>query len=82
MGTASYVLVGTAKNKETFHSVNHGAGRIMSRRQAFRQISQKEFEDSMKGIIYNLPYYKLADEAPSAYKDIEKVVDIFQYWLE
>jgi len=76
MGTASYVLVGTNKNKETFHSVNHGAGRLMSRRQASRQISQKEFENSMKGIIYNLPYYKLVDEAPSAYKDIEEVVDI------
>jgi len=76
MGTASYVLVGTAKNKETFHSVNHGAGRLMSRRQASRQISQREFEDSMKGIIYNLPYYKLVDEAPSAYKDIEEVVNI------
>ena len=76
MGTASYVIVGTAKNKETFHSVNHGAGRIMSRRQAFRQISQKEFKESMKGVLYNLPYYKLADEAPSAYKDIEEVVNI------
>lgn len=31
MGTASYVLVGTPESKATYYSVNHGAGRTMSR---------------------------------------------------
>jgi tRNA-splicing ligase RtcB len=31
MGTGSYVVVGTEKAAETFYSVNHGAGRRLSR---------------------------------------------------
>jgi len=34
MGTASYVLVGTPESKTTYYSVNHGAGRTMSRTEA------------------------------------------------
>ena len=75
MGTASYVVVGTQKAAETFFSVNHGAGRLMSRKQAFSTISQQQFENSMEGIVYNLPYQKIADEAPAAYKNINDVVD-------
>lgn len=75
MGTASYVLVGTPKAAETFFSVNHGAGRTMSRREAFRTITKDRFEESMEEVIYNLPYNKIADEAPDAYKNIHDVVD-------
>jgi len=32
-------------------------------------------EKSMGNIIYNLPYHKVADEAPSAYKDIDLVIE-------
>jgi len=76
MGSASYVVVGTPKNKETFHSVNHGAGRVMSRRAAKKNISLSQFEESMGKVVYNLPFHQIADEAPGAYKDIEKVVDV------
>jgi len=75
MGTASFILVGTEKAKETFFSVNHGAGRTMSRGEAFRTITKEGFAQSMKDILYNLPYQKIADEAPAAYKDIDLVVD-------
>lgn len=75
MGTPSYVLVGLEKNKETFYSVNHGAGRLMSRRQARREIKQKDFEELMKNIVYNRPFHVIADEAPQAYKNITEVID-------
>ncbi len=75
MGTPSYVLIGTPKAQETFFSVNHGAGRLMSRKEAFRTISKDQFETSMGSVIYNLPYHKIADEAPGAYKNIEDVVE-------
>lgn len=75
MGTPSYVLVGTEKAAETFFSVNHGAGRRMSRTEAFRTISQQDFEKQMGEIVYNKPYRTIADEAPGAYKNIEDVVD-------
>jgi len=75
MGTPSYVLVGTQKATDTWFSVNHGAGRAMSRKEAFQTISQSAFEKSMENIVYNLPFRKIADEAPGAYKDIVDVVE-------
>jgi len=75
MGTASYVVVGTEKAYDTFYSVNHGAGRVLSRNKAKRTISQREFSESMKGIVYFHKAKKILDEAPTAYKDIELVVD-------
>ena len=75
MGTASYVLVGLPKNAETYHSVNHGAGRRMSRTEAKRTIDQKEFDQVMEGIITNNTLTKVRDEAPMVYKDIDDVVE-------
>jgi len=75
MGTASYILVGTDQAAETFFSVNHGAGRIMSRTQAIKNISEEQFNYSMKNIVHNLPYHKVVDEAPLAYKNIDLVVE-------
>lgn len=75
MGTASYVMVGLPKNEETFFSINHGAGRVMSRKQAKKTIKKEDFEKSMKEIVYNKPFWVIADEAPEAYKNIHEVID-------
>ncbi|PIZ55713.1 RNA-splicing ligase RtcB [bacterium (Candidatus Torokbacteria) CG_4_10_14_0_2_um_filter_35_8] len=76
MGTASFVLVGTKKAEDTFFSVNHGSGRMMSRGQARRTISKEQFEKSMGEILYNTRSFKdVLDEAPDAYKNIYDVVD-------
>lgn len=76
MGTSSYVLLGTPKAKETFFSVNHGAGRVLSRTAARKSISREEFEQAMGDILYNSRNYKtLLDESPTAYKDIDEVVE-------
>ncbi|MFC1711823.1 RtcB family protein [Patescibacteria group bacterium] len=75
MGTASYIMVGLPKIKETYCSINHGAGRVMSRTQAKKQISEAEFKKIMGNIVYNKPFYKIADEAPQAYKNIKEVIN-------
>jgi len=80
MGTSSYVLVGTelAMN-ETWGSTCHGAGRMMSRTQALRGKSGSELmrELESEGITVQAREYKtLAEEAPSAYKDVDAVVDV------
>ncbi len=75
MGTPSYILLGLSKAEETYFSVNHGSGRVMSRKQAKKTISEAEFRKTMGKVIFNLPFQKIADEAPSAYKNIEDVVD-------
>ncbi len=75
MGTASYVVTGTEKNKDTFHSTNHGAGRVMSRKAARKSLCRNELEDRMKNILINTRNLKsIMDEAPDAYKNIHEVV--------
>jgi tRNA-splicing ligase RtcB len=88
MGTASYLLVGTGDSGESLNSVNHGAGRIMSRTAARgkarkgriitpAKISDDQFKRSMRGIkLIAGDKRKIKEEAPGAYKDIEEVVRI------
>ncbi len=76
MGTPSYVLTGTELTRETFYSVNHGAGRVMSRTAAYKEISAQEFEQKMGNVLYNTRNPReILDEAPQAYKDIDDVVN-------
>ncbi len=80
MGTASYVLVGTNEAmKESFGSTCHGAGRIMSRSQAKREVKisdlRRQLED--KGIyIQSGSVAGMVEEAPQAYKDVHSVIDV------
>jgi tRNA-splicing ligase RtcB len=79
MGTASYVLVGTARAEEaSFSSSCHGAGRQMSRREAARRWSGRAVVDELaeRGILIRSPSQRgVAEEAPGAYKDVSAVVD-------
>ncbi len=80
MGTASYVLVGTDASEElSLSSACHGAGRALSRGAAKRRVSgasiRKELE--ARGIVVRCPSAaELAEEAPLAYKDVDRVVDV------
>ena len=90
MGTGSYLLVGCDQSEEALCSVNHGAGRTMSRTAAAGKrsrlsgkvirpaaISDEEFRDSMSGITLiagNKSAVK--EEAPAAYKDIDAVIEV------
>jgi tRNA-splicing ligase RtcB len=88
MGTASYLLVGTGDSAESLNSVNHGAGRVMSRTAARGKgrrgrtvaaalISDEQFRRSMEGIkLIAGDRSKIKEEAPDAYKDIDEVVRI------
>ena len=80
MGTASYVLVGTEQAlKETMGSTCHGAGRVMSRTQALKGMRGSELAKQLEseGITVQAKEWKtLAEEAPSAYKDVNMVVDV------
>jgi tRNA-splicing ligase RtcB len=79
MGTASYVLVGNEKAKESFYSVSHGSGRIMSRRAALKRFSANEVIDGLKkkGILIKFVSKRsIVEEAPGVYKDIDNVVNI------
>lgn len=80
MGSASYVLVGTQKAMEmTFGSTCHGAGRVMSRSTALKEVRGSEIQKELagRGITVMAPNPKaIAEEAPEVYKDIDAVVDV------
>ena len=80
MGRYSYVLVGTdTAMKETFGSTCHGAGRMMSRRQAQKVAGRRaiirELED--QGIyVRGAGKATIREEIPEAYKDVADVVNV------
>jgi len=82
MGTSSFVLVGRPGSMQrSFGSACHGAGRRMSRTGARREITggQLRRELEARGIVVRCPSARgLAEEAPFAYKDVERVVGVVE----
>ncbi len=82
MGTASWVLAGSPGALElSLGSTCHGAGRRMSRTRARSEITGAELRRSLaqEGIVVRCPSNKgLAEEAPFAYKDVERVVAVVE----
>jgi tRNA-splicing ligase RtcB len=79
MGTASWVLLGTQGSMElSYGSCCHGAGRVMSRAQAKREVRGDRLKAELEqaGVrvrASSLP--GLAEEAPQAYKDVDRVIE-------
>lgn len=80
MGTSSWVLAGNDASMEvTFGSACHGAGRRLSRGAAKRTVSGAQIRRELEaqGIVVRCPSSgELAEEAPLAYKDADRVVDV------
>jgi tRNA-splicing ligase RtcB len=80
MGSASYVLVGTEQAmRETFASTAHGSGRHMSRTAALKQFWGDEVRRELEGrgiIVRAAKVSVIAEEAPLAYKDVDRVVKV------
>ena len=79
MGTASYVLLGTNDaEKTTFSSTCHGAGRLMSRKEAVRKTRGQDIVRMLakKGVsVRARGKFTLNEEVPEAYKNVTEVVD-------
>jgi RNA-splicing ligase RtcB len=56
-------------NEEWNNSAPHGAGRVMSRKKAKRELDLKEFKEQMAGIYSTSVVASTLDEAPDAYKN-------------
>jgi len=76
MGTSSYIVEGLG-NPESFESCSHGAGRVMSRKQAIKNLNLKEeikiLDD--QNIIHGIRYQDDLDESVSCYKNINEVME-------
>ncbi|OLC75100.1 MAG: RNA-splicing ligase RtcB [Acidobacteria bacterium 13_1_40CM_4_65_8] len=73
MGTRSYIVTGL-ENPMAFHSAPHGAGRRYSRTAARKLFTMNDLETAMTGIEFRHSHV-LLDEIPSAYKDIDEVIE-------
>lgn len=76
MGSASYVIKAEPGVEKIYNSVNHGAGRVLSRTAAKKDITVDKLKESLGEVIVSGRSYRAyLDEAPQAYKDIDLVVD-------
>jgi tRNA-splicing ligase RtcB len=82
MGTASFVLAGEpGAMARSFGTVCHGAGRRLSRTAARKRVHGHELRRELesRGIVVRSPSAKgLAEEAPLAYKDVDRVVRVVE----
>ncbi len=82
MGSASYAcFAGESARAQTFASVCHGTGRRVSRRDAARRydgrLVQEELES--RGVLVHCPTRgQLAEEAPAAYHDVDRVAEVLE----
>jgi len=75
MGTASYIVEGLG-SETSFGSCSHGAGRMMSRKEARAQVRPKALAEAMRRVVYPEHLLRqLVEEAPAAYRDIGEVLE-------
>ena len=71
------VILGTGLGNEEWNfSAPHGAGRILSRKQAKTQVKLEDFQKSMEGIYTTTCNQNTIDEACFAYKPIQEILDV------
>ena len=69
-------ILGIGKgNPEWNYSAPHGAGRVLSRKQAKKELDLNVYKKSMEGIYTTSITLDTLDEAPQAYKPIEDILD-------
>jgi tRNA-splicing ligase RtcB len=82
MGTASFVLAGRERSLDlSFGTACHGAGRRLSRTAVRKHVEGGALRTRLEqqGVaVRALSSRGLAEEAPEAYKDVERVVDVVQ----
>jgi tRNA-splicing ligase RtcB len=80
MGTASWILVGAeGAMAETFGSVCHGAGRLMSRTAARKGRNAREVLQALEeqGVVARSETRDgILEEIPEAYKDVDEVIEV------
>lgn len=81
MGTASYIMVGSAEGKANYYSICHGAGRIRSRNATKRLVTADEVAAAMRIgtaeeiVVNQRSLESLIDESPQAYKDVDQIIE-------
>mgnify|MGYP002511267702 CR=1 FL=1 len=74
MRDGSLVCIGKG-NEDWNCSAPHGAGRVMSRMKAKKELNLADFKAEMKGIWSSTVNKSTLDEAPMAYKTMDDIVE-------
>ena len=76
-------ILGRGKgNSDWNFSAPHGAGRLLSRRDAKESGSLKDFKETMKGIFSTSVHEGTLDESPFAYKSLEEILERIEETVE
>ncbi len=81
MGDDAYIAVGVEGNARTYHSANHGAGRVLDKPQAMAQWSEASVEAEMAARrirLYRGGTMNIGEQAPGSFKPIGEVIDVMQ----
>jgi tRNA-splicing ligase RtcB len=72
-------IIARGKGNDKYHqTAPHGAGRVMSRRQAHSEVGMDEFAAAMDGVYSESVIKGVRDEAPMAYKDADAILSAIQ----
>lgn len=74
MRDGSLICIGKG-NEDWNFSAPHGAGRIMSRNQAFKNLDLEEYRKQMEGIFTTCVSKETIDESPMAYKSLGTIFE-------
>ena len=81
MRDGSVIAIGKGNTEWNF-SGPHGAGRIMSRSEARKNLTLEEYQNTMKGISSRTVCQKTIDEAPQVYKDAKEIENLISETVE
>ena len=62
-------------NPDWLYSAPHGAGRLMSRKQAFDTLKMEDFTATMSDVYSTSVCHETIDESPMAYKPMQEIID-------
>lgn len=75
MGTASYLVTGRGEPR-AFRSCTHGAGRVMTRKEARARVRPAALEHALRRVVFDVGRVaSLVEEAPAVYRDITEVLE-------
>ena len=73
MRDGSLICIGKG-NEDWNFSAPHGAGRLMSRTEAFERLTMEEYQKEMQGIYSTCINTATLDESPMAYKSMDEII--------
>lgn len=75
MRDGSLICIGKG-NEDWNYSAPHGAGRLMSRKMARKNLDLSVFENQMKDVFTTSVVESTIDEAPDAYKPMDEIIEM------